>query len=143
MATRLMLVYSSPFFDVLLNGPFKKENTIHLNMTRAKTGYSSSFVMLICNVSSFLKESSKSGILNLPEGFLIEILSNHGLKCTEEDVWKLILTWNRANNKEPSLALLSTVRFGRMDIQFFRSTPRSNHGLEFIDGKLLSIYSKP
>ena len=42
LATRLMLVYSSPFFDVLLNGPFKKEkklerqqtSRIYLNMTK-------------------------------------------------------------------------------------------------------------
>ena len=31
---RLMLVYSLPFFDVLLNGPFKKEKNIHINMTK-------------------------------------------------------------------------------------------------------------
>ena len=192
MATRLMLVYSSPFFDVLLNGPFKKEkklrcqqtSTIYLNMTKdelypvlARAMYGegeindknvedmikvadflgistiveecesflekilnpenvvelykfaldyffinlkTSALNFILNNFNLVKESSKSEMLNLPEAYLIKILSNHGLTCTEEDVWKLILSWNRANNKEPSLALLSTVWFGRMDFQFFR-----------------------
>ena len=192
LATRLMLVYSSPFFDVLLNGPFKKEkklerqqtSTIYLNMTKdelypvlARAMYGegeindknvkdmikvadflgistiveecelflekslntenvvelymfaldyffinlkASALNFILNNFSLVKESSKSGILNLPEAELIEILSDHGLRCSEEDVWKFILSWNRANNTEPSLALLLTARFGRMDIQFFR-----------------------
>ena len=149
MATRLMLVYSSPFFDVLLNGPFKKEkklkcqqtSTIYLNMTKdelypvlalamygegeindknvedmikvadflgistiveecesflEKTlnpenvvelykfaldyffiNLKTSALNFILNNFSLVKESSKSGILNLPEADLIEVLSNH------------------------------------------------------------------
>ncbi|XP_023328999.1 uncharacterized protein LOC111701802 [Eurytemora carolleeae] len=96
LATRLMLVYSSPFFDVLLNGPFKKGKKLE-------------------------RQQTSTIYLNMTKDELYPVLAramygeDHGLRCTEEDVWKFILSWNRANNTEPSLALLLTARFGRMD----------------------------
>ena len=197
----MKLVQCSPFFNVLLDGPFKKveksENhytsSIYLDMTKdelypvlslaiygegeindmngigmievadylgissivsqVETFYMNNlhsenvldlfkfgryyfFINLktsalnyILNNFRLIKESESSGIHNLSEAELIEILSNHGLQCAEEDVWSIILDWSSANNTKPSLTLLKTVRFGRMDIQFFRSTPRNNHGL--------------
>ena len=188
----MKLVQCSPFFNVLLDGPFKKveksENhytsSIYLDMTKdelypvlslaiygegeindmngigmievadylgissivsqVETFYMNNlhaenvldlfkfgryyfFINLktsalnyILNNFRLIKESESSGIHNLSEAELIEILSNHGLQCAEEDVWSIILDWSSANNTKPSLTLLKTVRFGRMDIQFFR-----------------------
>ena len=94
LVNRLMLVEYSPFFSTILNGTFKKDQSLEgRKMTRIH--------------------------LNMSQADLYPVLAR--VQCNEEDVWMFILTWSRTNKTKPSLSLLSTIRFGLMEPKYFRT----------------------
>ena len=193
LVNRLMLVEYSPFFSTLLNGTFKKYQSlegrkmtrIHLNMSQAdlfpvlarvmygegeiheknvvsmittasflgivsvvnecesflihglnfenavefyRFGSDNSFMNLKSTALNYILENfslvtkgKRPYIQDLPELYLIKILSHDGIQCNEEEVWMFILTWSRTNKTKPSLSLLSTIRFGLMEPKYFRT----------------------
>lgn len=52
--------------------------------------------------------------------YLAEVLGCDELEVKEEQVWQVIVNWSARNNTPLPASLLDTVRFGLMEVQFFR-----------------------